>query len=171
MQNTSSDTTRQPLYWFDIGEVPAEVKAWQANRMKKAQSIGGVGGAFLFGGLAGFASNAIVSSSGSFAWDLPLFFAVAIPVGVGEFLFMRWFIPRIARATQYQVRRVAISAESLQLERASGEVVAWPVKSVRVSTESPAGGWYVVSIPAGRTSLSFWAPPTVASSIRVALHK
>ncbi len=171
MQNTSSDGVRQSLYWLDIGELPAEVKVWRANRMKNAQSIGGVGGALLIGGFAGFASNAIWSGPGSFAWNLPLFFAVAVPVGIGEFFFMRWFLPWVARTTQYQVRRVAISTESLRLEKVSGQIVAWPLKRVRVSVKSPAAGWYVVSMPTTWTSLSFWAPPTVASSIRAALHK
>jgi len=157
------------LNWLEIGDIPFAVKTWQASRMKKVLSFGGVGIGLLIGTLAGFASNSITSGPGPFSWNFPLFFAVGVPVGLGSFAFNRWFLPRIARASQYQVRRVAISAENLHIEQATGRIVEWPLNGIRVSSDSPAGGWYVVSLPAGRTSLSFWAPPMVASSIRAAV--
>ncbi len=168
MQGSQTGVAYQPLSWMELGEVPSAVKAWQANRLKTALAIGGIGGALLIGGLAGFASNAIWSGSGLFTWNLPLFFLVAIPGGIGSFFFTRWYLPWLVKSTQFQVRRIAISDDKLHLEQVSSKLVEWPLKRVRVSNEPRAGGWYVVSLPAGRTNISFWAPPMIASSIRAA---
>lgn len=172
ISNLTAGIAFLPLNWQTIGETPAEVVKWKTERMRKVRFAGGVMGGFLVGGLAGFASNAIASGPVSFSWNYLLFFAVGIPVGIGDYLFFTgWFLPRLAQASQLQVRRVAISTEKLHLEQVSGKIVEWPLKGVRVSDKSLAGGWYVVSLPAGRTSLSFWAPPIVASSIRAATAK
>jgi hypothetical protein len=171
MRMPAAGNSYRPLSWETMGEPPAEVEAWKTERMRRVRSVGGVIGGFVIGGMAGLASNAILSGTGSFTWNYPLFFAVAVPVGVGEYFFSGWFLPRIARATQLQVRRVAISTEQLHLEQASGKIVEWPLKRVRVSDKPVAGGWYVVSLPAGRTNLSFWVPAMLASSIRAAASK
>lgn len=171
MPESNLAAPHESLNWMYIGQIPPAVTAWQADRLRKAQLVGGVGGGLLIGGLAGVASNVILSGPGTFAWNIPLLLGVAIPVGIGSFFFNRWIIPRVAGATQFQFQQVAISSDKLHLEQETGKIVEWPLKRIRVSNDAIAGGWFVVSLPAGRTSFSFWAPPMVANSIRTAAKR
>lgn len=154
---------------MELGAPPAAVDEWLARRMKFVLSVMAPVGAVVIGVLAGLASNDLWPNTGSFTWDLPLFIAVAVAVGIGEFAFLRWFFPRLARATQYRVRRVAVSDGNLLIEQDSGTLLEWPIKIVRVSKGPLVGGWFVVSRPAGRVNESFWAPLAVATAIRAAL--
>lgn len=157
----------QPLDWIEVGEVPAAVDQWRTARLRRIQPISSVLGGLFLGGVAGY--SAVNVWPGATAWplraDAELFLAVAVPVGVFEFFFNRWFLGWIARVSELHVRRFAIYDGKLHLEQDSGRISRWPLKQVRVSKGAVAGGWYSVGIAAGRVTLTFYVPPLVATTI------
>jgi len=166
MTDSGLSDARPLLNWMEIGDRPVAVAEWEARRFAVVQRIGSWVGGFVFGGVVGLLASYLVYGRGFWPPNLPIFFAAGVPVGIGEFFFTRWFLLNIARAANLRAKRVAISGPLLHIELIAGNVVEWPLKSVHVSKDPIAGGWYTVSLPAGRTSLSFWAPPLIATSIR-----
>ncbi len=173
MQAPTTSTQLQSMAWIDVGEPPAAVLAWRAARLKKAQSFGGLLIGVLIGGLAGFLVVARWPGAQSWSWatEVALFLAAAVPVGVAEFFVNRWMLARTARRNLLHVRRMAIVAGQLHLDQVSGAPVERPLKQVHISKDAIAGGWYVVSLLAGRTALVFFVPPLAASTLTSAMNR
>lgn len=173
LQGSIVDAPLQSMNWMDVGEPPPEVAAFRAARLKTARSVGGVGGGIIIGGLAGFV--VLTQWPGAFYWTFPsqveLFLAFAVPVGVAEFFVFRWMLTWLEKASSLHVRRVAILAGKLYTDQASGKSLERALKHVRLSKNAIAGGWFLVSLPAGRTALSFYVPPLVASTIASAMNQ
>jgi hypothetical protein len=161
------DPSTQSFNWIEVGEAPAAIEQWRAARLRRIRPISSVVGGLLIGGLAGFAG--VTVWPGAMAWPLrteaELFLAVAVPVGVFEFFFNRWFLEWSARVHELHVRRLAIFDGKLYLEQASGRTSQWPLKQVRVSKDAVAGGWYSVGLGGGRATLTFYVPPPAAATI------
>jgi hypothetical protein len=163
-------TSAPPLYWIEVGEPPVEVDEWRAARLRKVRLISSVSGGVLLGGLAGFAGVTVWpgAMTWSFRTEAGLFLSIAIPVGIFEFFFSRWFLGWYARVSVLHVRRLAIFDGKLHIEQVSGRTSQWPLKQIWVSKDPVGGGWYSVGLAAGRASLSIYVPPLVAAAIATA---
>lgn len=161
----------QPVNWMEVGEPPTEVMAWRAARLAKAQTYGGLLIGLFIGGAAGFI--VLLYWPGAASWSIvsraELFVAVGIPIGVAEFFVNRVLLTMISRATLLHIRRLAIFDGKVYMERVVGGTIERPVKDVRVSKTSVVAGWYVVSLPAGRSSLAFFVPPLVGTALNSSL--
>jgi hypothetical protein len=153
--------------WIEVGEPPTEVRAWRAARLKKAQAFGGILIGVLVGGIAGFL--AVARWPGTQTWPLvtevELFLAIAVPVGLAEFFVNRWTLARTARRNLLHVRRMTVVGGKLHIDQVSGPPIERPLKQVHVSKEAIAGGWFMVSLLAGRSALVFFVPPLTASAL------
>jgi hypothetical protein len=153
------------LSWVEVGEPPASIAAWRAARFKRLAPIIGAIGGVLIGGVGGFAVATIWP--GALGWTLTsrfeLFLGVALPVGVAEYFTNQWLLAYVANATNLHVRRLAVFNARVYLELSSGGTLDRPLMEARVSHAPIADGWFSVSLPAGRTSLTFYVPGPVAA--------
>jgi hypothetical protein len=155
------------MIWMEVGEPPAAVRAYRAARQQRVLPILRVVSGVVVGGLSGFGALAVWADS--FSWPLAkigeLIVGVGLPVGIAEYFFTGWFFPFLARHTELHVQKVALADGKLWITPATGAVYDWPMKRVIVSKVAVAGGWFVVSLPAGKVTLSFWVPPMVAATL------
>jgi hypothetical protein len=158
------------INWIEIPEPPAEIKAWREARVNRLVPIFATMSAVLIGLVGAFA--AVTEWRGTSNWSVTLeterFVIIALVIGVADFFFSRYFLRWIMNATNLHVRRLAISEGKLCLEMISGDRWNPPLKNAIVSPEAIAGGWFSVTIPAGRTAASCFVPGPVASTIRAA---
>src|SRR5271170_3693852 len=130
-------------------------------------------GGTLIGTLGGFGGVAVWPGAIRWSFEIraELFGAIAILLGVAEYLVMGWLVGLLVRASTLQVRRLAIFDGKLHFELTSGAKYDWPLARVSVSPEPLAGGWHTVGIIARRASASFFVPGPVASAISAALAR
>jgi len=160
----------RPLNWMDVGEPPAAVQALRDAQNRKVVGVVTHVMPPVIAAVAGF--FALFLLPGPLSWTLAaqveLFFAVAIPVGVGSYIFQRWYVRFIAKYTQYHPKRVAIEGPKLVIDLGDGKTYDYSFKNLGVSDQPLAEDWYTVGISGGRFIVTFYVPAQVAAYIRAA---
>jgi hypothetical protein len=161
------------LPWTEIGPPPPAVEQARLVRLKKFVPWFSTFGGVMMGGASGFAALAIWP--GAFTWPftqrVELFLAVALIVGVAEVFFFRWIIPWVVRASTLRVRRISVSDGKIHVEHEGGAPFSVPLKHVWVDPAAVAEDWRSVSVGGGRSTVNFYVPGTVATTISSLLPK
>jgi hypothetical protein len=155
--------------WMEVGDLPPSLTGPTAACQTRFFNWVSRLGAVVFGGVVGYLALQTIWTGGpaflSGEW-VGLFFAIAVPFGIADYFFTRWYFTRLLRATSLRGNvRLSVSEGELHLAPDGQPPYSVPLTQVWLSTTPVGEGWRRLTISQGSFGISYAVPEPIAARL------